>query len=137
MPTNNRKATTATPSLNKLSPSMRIVKRLLAPNSRNKATTETGSVADKLAPTNKAVAKDKSVNSASAKETPNTEIITPITANRVTGNKLSLRLRQRIFQAASNNNGGKKISKINSGERFTKRISTKAKANPTITRSKV
>ena len=52
---NKVKATTATPSLNKLSPSMTVVNSLLAPNSRKRATTETGSVADKLAPTKRAI----------------------------------------------------------------------------------
>ena len=60
--TNKTKATTATPSLNKLSPSIRMVSFLLAPNWRKRATTETGSVVERLAPTKSAVGRVKLVN---------------------------------------------------------------------------
>ena len=135
--TKRAKATTATPSLNKLSPSKSTVRFLLAPNSRKRATTATGSVEERLAPTNNAVNRGKLVNSSRVKPTPKIEIITPTIAKRLTGIQLSFRSRQRVFQAASNSKGGRKISRISSGDRFTRRISIKAKPKPTITNNRV
>ena len=51
---NNKKNTMAEPSLNKASPSIKVLNLTLAPNSFNKATTATGSVALKTEPKVKA-----------------------------------------------------------------------------------
>ena len=65
------------------------------------------------------------------------EIITPKIAKSMTGNQLDLSSRQRTFQAASNNKGGRKISNINWGDKLTNRTLIKASPKPTITSKRV
>src|SRR3990167_3507280 len=107
--------TMAVESLNKLSPSTKMVKRLGTPNCLKSEITATGSVALKLAPSNNAVnngneVRDQTINPMMAVERNN-----PGMASVNTGAKLCFSKRASMAKADSNIRVGKHAYKIISG----------------------
>ena len=103
--------TIAVASLNRLSPSTRMVRRLGAPRSLKIATTATGSVAETMAPSSRQATKPKPEIASMAKPTAKVEINRPTTASIRIGFMSFSRWRTLMLMADSKISAGKKRKK--------------------------
>ncbi len=107
--------TKATPSLNRLSPSTRIVSRFETPIERKKAITATGSVAEISAPNATAAAQGTpSTKLAINPPTTNAPSNVPMRANTRTGARSRRSRAHEMWRVASNNSGGTRTARIRS-----------------------
>ena len=108
-------------SLNRLSPSTRMVKRSGTPSFLKSDTTETGSVALRMAPRSKAeekgmVASRREVRNQTIPPMTNVDARSPGTARVKTGPRLWPRCRASRLKADSNMSVGRKTNRIKPGE---------------------
>ena len=132
------KATKATASLNRLSPSTRTDRRLVTPSDLKNAITATGSVAEISAPNATAASHGTPTSHHTIQPTAKVPSMVPPMANMRIGTRSALSFGQGICSVASNSSGGMSNPRISSAE---KSISTKlgknANARPTRTRATV
>ena len=103
------------PSLNKLSPSRIIVNRLSMPICRKRAITETGSVADTIAPKSRAVWVFILPAKCKIAATPTMQTTTPTVARTLIDSQSRRRALMSMFHEASKSNAGKNMSSTISG----------------------
>ena len=132
------KATNATASLNRLSPSTRTDSRLVTPRDLKNAMTATGSVADISAPKATAASHGTPTSAHTIQPTANVPSMVPPMAKIRIGTRSALSLAHGKCRVASKSSGGISSPRMSSGEKSrSTKLGKNAKAKPTSTRATV